>query len=97
MHQPPTGQQHFLKLGKMKEVFKKRGLKGPEFGRTGFSRLLLEVRISSPLSGDVLKPEGRFCLQSTQTQTFSLVTCLARASRLLRNSITEELPGWAVQ
>lgn len=53
-------------------------------------KLLRKVRISSWLSFKEMSfsKKGVFCLQSTQTQTFSVVTCLARASRLLCNSIT---------
>lgn len=53
-------------------------------------KLLREVPISSRLSFKEMSfsKKGVLCLQSTQTQTFSVVTCLARASRLLCNLIT---------
>lgn len=38
-------------------------------------KLLLELRISSQPEGNAFQQEGCFCLQSTQTQTFSLITC----------------------
>lgn len=72
----------------MKEVFKKKGKKAPSLARCALSSSYLKCAFALGFKEMSFGKKGVFCLQSTQTQTFSLVTCLARASGLQGNSIT---------
>lgn len=84
----------FLSWGRCGKFLKRRKT-SPEVSQVCFFQLWLELCISSQLSGDVLWQEGRFCLSSKQTQILSPVTCLAGASRLLRNMVAlASLPAY---
>lgn len=78
----------FLSWGRRRKFsYKKK--KAQSLAACAISSFYLNCLFPLSCKWDVLWQEGCFCLQSTQTHTFPLITCLAWASGLLCNMITK--------